>query len=276
MTDLVPVNHEISRKALERIIQRAAELQASEHDLGDHLSEDQVLELGREVGLPARYVQQAILEERTRTAVGPDAGALSRFMGPLRVHAQRTVPGEKEQTESALEYWMTEKELLTVKRRFHDQTSWEPRRDWIAGLRRSFGAGGKQYMLSRAREIVGHVQALEPGWSHVTLAADLTNSRNEYLGGATALLGVGGVGAVVAGVLGIAVPVAILPAVAGVALGAAVARGRRGATERVHVALEQVLDKLEHKEIKPSEIGDAPARLTVPKVIRDEIRKHLR
>ena len=46
--------------------QRAAELQTGEREIGEELSEEQVLALGREVGIPARYLQQALLEERVR------------------------------------------------------------------------------------------------------------------------------------------------------------------------------------------------------------------
>ena len=56
------------RAALERIIQRAAELQTSERDIGENLTPDDVLALGKEVGIPSRYLQQALLEERTRLA----------------------------------------------------------------------------------------------------------------------------------------------------------------------------------------------------------------
>ena len=52
----------IDRAALERIIQRAAELQTAEREIGEGLSTEQVLELGREVGIPGRYLQQALLE----------------------------------------------------------------------------------------------------------------------------------------------------------------------------------------------------------------------
>ena len=52
----------ISREALERIIQRAAELQAGERDIGDGLTKDEVLALGKDVGIPNRYLQQALLE----------------------------------------------------------------------------------------------------------------------------------------------------------------------------------------------------------------------
>ena len=53
----------IDRAALERIIQRAAELQTAEREVGDTLTSDELLALGREVGIPVRYLQQALLEE---------------------------------------------------------------------------------------------------------------------------------------------------------------------------------------------------------------------
>ena len=56
----------IDRAALERIIQRAAELQTAEREMGDSLTSDELIALGREVGIPGQYLQQAMLEERTR------------------------------------------------------------------------------------------------------------------------------------------------------------------------------------------------------------------
>ena len=43
----------ITREALDRIIQRAAELQTGERDIGDGLTEAEVVKLGGEVGIPA-------------------------------------------------------------------------------------------------------------------------------------------------------------------------------------------------------------------------------
>src|SRR5438046_1275241 len=50
------------REALERIIQRAAELQAGEQDIGEGLTEPELLALGQDVGIPSRYLRQALLE----------------------------------------------------------------------------------------------------------------------------------------------------------------------------------------------------------------------
>ena len=80
----------IDRPALERILQRAAELQAGERDIGHALSPDEVLALGREVGIPDRYLQQALLEERVRVDAGPP-GAVGADCGSG--HGRRTARG---------------------------------------------------------------------------------------------------------------------------------------------------------------------------------------
>src|SRR2546421_1060320 len=72
----------ISREALERIIQRAAELQAAEHDIGEGLTKAELLALGQDVGIPERYLHQALLEEQTRAVVEQRRGALARLAGP--------------------------------------------------------------------------------------------------------------------------------------------------------------------------------------------------
>src|SRR5207237_120342 len=46
----------IRREALERIIQRAAELQAGEQDIGEGLTGPELLALGQDVAAPARRV----------------------------------------------------------------------------------------------------------------------------------------------------------------------------------------------------------------------------
>ena len=48
----------IGREALERIIKRAAELQAGAQDVGDGLTHDEVVALGKDVGIPSRYVHK--------------------------------------------------------------------------------------------------------------------------------------------------------------------------------------------------------------------------
>jgi len=106
----------IRREALERIIQRAAELQAGEQDIGEGLTEPEVLALGQDVGIPSRYLRQALLEERTRPPVEGRGGLLAWLVGPGRLSAQRVVAGEPAAVDRALGAWMQQEELLQVKR----------------------------------------------------------------------------------------------------------------------------------------------------------------
>ena len=79
----------IGREALDRIIKRAAELQAGAQDVGDGLSENEVLALGKDVGIPSRYLQQAMLEERTRAVVETRRGFWAWLTGPRTLAADR-------------------------------------------------------------------------------------------------------------------------------------------------------------------------------------------
>ena len=247
--DLVPSDDRIGRDALERIIHRAAELQANQRDIGDRMTEQDVLDLGKDVGIPARHLQQALLEERARAVTASDRGFLVKLAGAKRCSAERTVPGGQAEVEQALSYWMTDVELLTVKRRYAQGTSWEARKDFFAAMKRGMGMGGRQYALVRAKEILGRVETLEDGWCHVTLIADLSHTRAERLAGGAAFFGAGGTMSLIASVLGVAAVVAVLPLAVGAAAGYAIARSNRAQVERTSVAMEQILDRLERMEI---------------------------
>jgi hypothetical protein len=268
---MVPPGEKFDRKTLERIIRRAAELQANQQEVGDDLTEEQVMELGKEVGLPSRYIQQAILEERTQAHQSGEKSLLVRWIGPRTLTAQRTVPGDEEDIEQALAFWMESEELLTVKRRYQTATSWEPKKGFFAAIRRM---GGKNYALSRAREVLGEVTQLEPGWSHVRLTADLSTTWRESLWGAIAFAGAGGAMAVIFGVAGFAIPAIIAPPAGGLAALYGIGSTRRQAMDRVTVALEQILDRLEHREINPGKVDRTPGG-EIGRALT-QVRRHLR
>ena len=56
----------IDRAALERVLARAAELQARIGDAPDNMSEAELMALGNEVGIGTDVLRQALAEERTR------------------------------------------------------------------------------------------------------------------------------------------------------------------------------------------------------------------
>lgn len=261
----------ISREALDRIIQRAAELQTGERDIGEGLSENELLALGKDVGIPTRYLRQALLEERTR-ATSPAPSAWS-FAGPAELAAHRVVPGERGAVERALSLWMEDQELLRVKRRYPDRTTWEPQVGFMAAMQRGLSGGGRKFALTRAVEIVGQVTPLETGFCHVRLSADVRNIRRERIGGAAALVVMGTVATVVASTIGVLAPFAVAPAAGfGVATMAALFAGRRQQLERIEIGLEQVLDRLERGEIRPEHTLPGP-RASAFVRIADEIRK---
>lgn len=238
----------ISRDALERIIQRAAELQASEHDIGEGLTKDEVLALGKDVGIPNRYLQQALLEEQTRTLVETSQGFWAWLTGPRGLTAQRVVPGDRATVERALARWMEDEESLQVKRRYPDRTSWEPKAGALASIQRALGSRGRRYALANAAEITGQVTQLEPGFCHVGLSADIRPRRTRRIAGSGAVLTFGTVFTSVSALL--LGPIGLLPAVVFLPISLAIGRQHRSDNERIHVSLEQVLDRLERGEIR--------------------------
>jgi hypothetical protein len=238
----------IDRAALERIIHRAAELQTADRDIGEELTPDQVLALGREVGIPGRYLQQALLEERTRIAVARPANAWERVAGASQVTAQRAVPGTAEAIEAALVEWMEEKELFCVQRRQPGRITWEPLGGMAAAVRRStaaFRRGSSAMMLARADTVSASILPLESGWCHVALSAETRQARAQYVGGGAAVAGAGAIGAGLMVALGALLPVALLPVPLTLGIGYGVARQYRSALARIGLGLERALDQLE-------------------------------
>jgi len=252
MPDNLP-SRRIDRAALERIIQRAAELQAGEMDAGDGITEQELLKLGADVGIDGRFLRQAMYEQAGGGAV-TERGFLAKWVGTSRVAASRVVPGDRATIEQALAQWMTDSEAMAVKRRLPDAMVWERQKGFFAEMKRGFGVGGRGYELAKAKDVTVAVTQLEQGFCHVEMTADLAPTRNGTATGS-------GIASGALGLLGISVlafngPLALLVAVASIPLVAAgmvpvlSVRAYRTRAGRVQLALEQVLDRLEHDEIK--------------------------
>lgn len=270
-------NELISRDALERIIKRAAELQAGERDIGEGLTTDEVAALGKDVGIPDRYLRQAMLEEQTRTAPEVSTGTWAWLTGPRSIVAHRVVPGDRDAVERALIRWMTEEELLQQKRRYADRISWEPKAGAFASIQRAI-AGKRRYSLASAAEINAQVIQLEPGFCLVRLEADIREQRTKRISGATVIAALGwgmtGFTMLIAPPLALAQALTLVPGIGLTLAGAMVARTHRGANERLQLALEQVLDRLERGEIRGAQ--NQTALPGVPQTfarIAEEVRK---
>lgn len=267
----------IDRAALERILQRATELQAGEHELSDNITPDELLTLGRDVGIPARYLQQAMLEERSRVDVRTPSGVLNRIVGPSTVSTQRVVQGDVERAQLSLMTYMEEQELLCIQRRQPGRVSWEPLGGFQAAIRRStaaVGGGKRPYMLAKAQSVQATFAALEAGYVHVTLAADLKGIRGGYIGGGVGLGSAGIAGAAILLTLGAFPVIAIAPVVLGTGLGFGVLRQYHALPERTLLGLERALDHLEQGGVKARH-ELPPRQPSLTNLISDEIRKAL-
>ncbi len=268
----------ISQEALERIIKRAAELQAGEHDVGDGLTSTEVLALGKDVGIPDRYLRQAMLEEQTRITPDVATGTWAWLTGPRSIVAHRVVPGDRATVERALTRWMTEEALLQPKRHYADRTSWEPKAGAFASIQRAL-AGKRRYSLAQAEEISGQVIQLEPGFCLVRLEADIRQQRTKRISGGSVLAvlgwGLTGATALIAPPLALAQLLMLVPGVGLTIGGAMIARTYRGANERMQIALEQVLDRLERGDIRSSSNQGALPGAQAFVRIAEEVRKAL-
>jgi hypothetical protein len=267
----------IDRAALERIIQRAAELQTSEREIGEGLTSDEVLALGREVGIPGRYLQQALLEERTRIVEAGPGGLLSRTVGPAAIAAQRVVRGERELIEATLIHWMDKHELFSVQRHQPGRITWEPTGGFQAAYRRAVGAGGgskRPIMLAKADTVACTVLELEPGYCNVALTAIARKTRGESVGGSAALVSAGAVGTGVLAAIGAVLPVVLVALPLALGLGYVVLRRYGPVVARIQLGLERALDHLEHGNRAERLLPSAPPRLL--DLLANEVRKALK
>jgi hypothetical protein len=250
-----PSKPAVTRGALERVLARAAELQATSGDdsePSDTLSDDQIVDLGREVGLSPESIRQALAEERVQIAPleTSESGIARQMFGASRVGAQRVVRGTPERLLATLDRWMQRDEWLRVVRQRNDRIVWEPRPGLFANLRRLIA--GRDYALTRANDIAATVVPVDKQHSLVRLEADFTVLRRAMVtqSAVGTAIGSGATGVLI--VLGVMGAVAIVPAVV-VTVGAfaGARRTQRHAVARALLTIEQILDRLERGDAEP-------------------------
>ncbi|HUQ82493.1 MAG TPA: hypothetical protein VM076_15195 [Gemmatimonadaceae bacterium] len=251
----------LDRAALERVLARATELQAGTSEPGESMTEEQLIDLGKEVGLSSEHVRQAIAEEQTRVALREPEGQVSGVFGPSSAWAQRVIVGKQADVLARIDRYMESEESLTVRRRFADRVTWEARRDLVGNIKRGIGLGGRRYALARADETGATVVPVDATRVLVRLDATFADARrrNVIVGGSLAGAGVvsgGSIVAIAATFPGSSMVIAGAIAAAAAGFGgiglAAMARTQRVQVTRAQLALEQALDRLEH--------GDAPTK----------------
>jgi hypothetical protein len=266
----------IDREAFERILQRASEIQAHGRDVGDSLTEDEVVSLGREVGINEVHLRQALLEEQTRVVAQEPTGSLDRAVGPATVVAERVVQGTPDTIAAALSAWFEEHEVLVVQRRTGAKVTWEPASSFAGTLKRmgwTFSANRSKPFLGKVEHVTALLTPLEEGYCHVTLMAVLRGTRTSYVAGGATL---GTAGTVMAGVaVLIGAPLLLLPVAALPSFGAGylVARLYRPIAERARLGLLRALDNLERQPALPASTARSPRGRNLARDIGDVVRE---
>ena len=264
----LPARRPLDRAAVERVLARAVALQATTADAGGELTEQQLIELGQEVGLSPHHLRQALAEELTRVSLPEETQTVGRLFGPAAMSASRVVHGTTAGVLAALDQWMQKEECLQVKRRHADRITWEARRDFFTRIRREWNVGGRGYALSRASEVGATATPVDERRTLVRLDADLSGRRRSGVQWSGLIAGGGlatgaGIAAFLVSLPGSSVvaagALAALFVAAGAGGAAGVAGAQRGFAQRVQLALEQVLDRLEHGAAP----GEAPSLLAM-------------
>ena len=238
------------QEALQRILQRAAELQANERDVTGSLDGNEVLALGRDVGIPERYLRQAMLEVGQVHEAPEPEGWIDEMMGLASVQAERVVRGDPRAVEVALVRYFETEEVFGVIRQTEGQMMLEPVGGWQAAVRRA--TGSKKFMLRKAERISATIVPLEPGLCQVVLRATLRDLRRRYIGGAATLVSVAIAGTVVLGALNAFWPILLMPLPGAFGFSWAIGKSYRSEAERTQLGLECALDHVERGAVRAS------------------------
>jgi hypothetical protein len=247
------VRRQIPAENLEPIVRRAAEIQNRRGNPGSQwLTEEEVVEIGRQVGLEPAFVRRAMAEvhaESLAPARPPTNRVLDLIAGESRVEVRRVIAGDPARIHKQVEMQLREREKLTALRRQPLRSVWEASVGVMDRLERFMNFGGKEYALAEARQVELAVAEIEPGWSLATLCADFGNKREDLLYGVgSCVAGAAILAAVFAGnsassVL-LSVGAFLLAGAACLALAVPWMRwSMRKRSDRVEVILEGVLDR---------------------------------
>lgn len=197
----------IARTEFEQVIRRAAELSLRDADADEQLSEEEVLRIATELGLPAHHVRRALFE-LPELKVRPRW--YDRYFEPPVFSTGRVVPSSAQPTLRRIEEYLVTREYLQIVRRRGENIAFVPADDTISSVARAFFRSGSRHHLARARRVMVGVHSLPDDAAHVRVDVDMSGDRRSSVTGATTvgILGgaiTGGIAAAVAS--GLASPV---------------------------------------------------------------------
>jgi hypothetical protein len=257
---------QLTRKQVELILRRTAELEQRDDDALDGLTPQDLERVAEELGMSQDALHQAIAESRAGVLVPVSERTLvDQVFGGRFIEARRFVPGDVATLRVAVDRFLQE-QGFQLKRNLGHAQIWEPARDWWTRMRRTFRAG--TYRLPRDIEIEVRVTEV-PGGPHrtlVALRADATRARTTRVGAAATSL-IAGAAAVGGAAMLLPMPLELLAIGAGSVAGLGgtwLSRSNfRSERERLSVALERFLDFLEHEPQQPTQSPQDPIKRLV-------------
>ena len=247
----------LSRKQVDFVLRRAAEIDTPPDQDDDRLSEttlsvQELVRLGEEAGLRRDAIVQALSEMKRGAAVEPEAGALTRTLGASQIVVSRVVPGPVDAIRRAVDRFLRD-QLMTVRRHHGERIEWERAQGIWPGLVRSLDFS-KRYAFGLVSRVETIIVEESDSQTAVTFQIDLSEMRRERLthmglrsAMAFVLLGLGGS----AIFPGFGLPDIVALASGGVAAGGIFALERRrylDSRNRVALAPERFLDLLVQRQ----------------------------
>ena len=245
----------LTRRDFDEVMRRASELAAAEPGGSEgQFTEEELVRIGREVGLADRHVRRALREFRT------GGGQLVRGRRGMRallesgeVRASRMVERPRERIRRELDDFMVGGQLLQRVRQRDDLLQYRPAIDWASRVARAASSTSRQHYVAASRQVEVRLEDMGADSTQVDIVVDPGMTGNYRTG---AVLG-GGLAGAAAG-LGAGTGLALLAslpvaALGGVAAGLAVAAMVAGMVAQsfrrrlgeVHLEVEGILDGLE-------------------------------
>ncbi len=241
----------LPRAALERVLLRAAELQAAGAEAPETLTEAELEHVAQEVGISAVALRQALAEERMRIVLPEEKGVLANVAGPSTFVAAREVPGAARELLLAIDRAFQRDENLVEQRRFPDRIVWGPRGGLAGALREFTNFTGRGFPLVKADEVSAVTTDAGHGRAYVRIEASMTGRRDRAAKNAALSLvaGIATGAALIA--MNVFAPIAIAAgALLPLTSGYLIRRGYRRDAAATQLAIEQALDRLEFGEPK--------------------------
>lgn len=160
----VPSGRAVSRPAFREVIRRAAELSLSDADADDDLTEDEVIRIATELGLPEHHVQRALFE-LPELRVQPRWS--DRHYGSPVFSATRVIAGDAGRTLRRIEDYLITREYLQLVRRRGDTLAFVPADDTISSLARAVLRPHSRHIVARASRVVVGSHAIPGKGTHV-------------------------------------------------------------------------------------------------------------